>query len=227
MVRRLSSALRNPALSASVLFAVSVSLTTACGGSDSVSATIKNPTAASGSTAKVTGTPNDAGTAPTMAMPVSRFALSLDDLGNAFITNVPDTYVLDIDSYGKTRIFPTPEEGKAMLKQWGYLGGYETSFRPEGGDVAVLNGSYYIYVEAHLFGSADNAKKAFEYFDGKLKAAGVTPVEAAQLGNQSSAVKLAGGKIRNSSVDSVDHRFMFRRGNLVVIVRTLGADPFM
>jgi hypothetical protein len=227
MVRRLPSALRTSALSISVLCAVSVSLVTACGGGDSVSATIKDNTPASGSAAKVTGTPNDASAAPSLTMPVSRFALSLDDLGAAFITNVPDTYLLDIESYGKTRIFPTPEEGKTMLKQWGYQGGYETSFRPEGGDVAVLNGAYYIYVETHLFGSADNAKKAFDYFDAKLKASGATLVEAAQLGNQSSAVKAPGGKIRNSSVDSVDHRLMFRRGNLVVIVRTLGADPFM
>ena len=227
MVRRLSRALRTSALSASVLCVVSVSLVTGCSGRDGVSATIKNNTPASGSAVKATGTPNDPGAAPAMTMPASRFALSLDDLGAAFITNVPDTYVLNIESYGKTRIFPTPEEGKTMLKQWGYQGGYETSFRPEGGDVAVLNGAYYVYVETHLFESADSAKKAFDYFEAKLKAPGVTNVEAAQLGNQSIAVKAPGGKIRNSSVDSIDHRFVFRRGNLVAIVRTLGADPFM
>lgn len=227
MVRRLSRALRTSAVSASVLCAVSVSLVTACGGGDSVGATVKDNTPSSGSAATLTGTPNDPGATPVMTMPVSRFALSLTDLGTAFITNVPDTYVLDIESYGKTRIFPTPEEGKTMLKQWGYQGGYETSFRPEGGDVAVLNGAYFVYVETHLFGSADSAKKAFEYFDAKLKVPGVTNVDAAQLGNQSTAVKALGGKIRNSSVDSIDHRFMFRRGNLVVVVRTLGADPFM
>jgi hypothetical protein len=205
-------------------------MVTACGGGTSVGKTIQKQTpGANGSTAAVSAnaTPNDAKSAPTLTMPVSRFAVGLDDLGNAFITNVDETYVLDVKSYGGSMAFTSPADGEKMLTDWGYKGGYETGFRPEGGDTAVLNGAYNINIETHLFASDDGAKKAFDYFDCRLKTSGQQPLDAAQVGNQSEGWKFAGGKIKNSSESAVDHRFMFRRGNLVVIVRTLGAEAFM
>jgi hypothetical protein len=233
MVRRLSNVLRNSALSVSVLcacVAITAPLLAACGGDGAVGKTIQKNTPAPGaSTAAVSAdaTPNDAKTAPTLTMPVSRFTVGLDDLGNAFITNVDETYVLDVKSYGGSMAFSSAAEGQKMLTDWGYKGGYETGFRPEGGDTAVLNGAYNVYIEAHLFSSDDGAKKAFDYFDSRLKTSGQQPLDAAQVGNQSEGWKFAGGKIKNSSESAADHRFMFRRGNLVVIVKTLGADAFM
>ncbi|MEO9256306.1 MAG: hypothetical protein ABI305_12230 [Tepidiformaceae bacterium] len=232
MVRRLSNVLRHTALSASVLCAsvvIAVPVLSACGGDSGVAKTIQNTTPGANGTAGASAdaTPNDAKSAPTLTMPVSRFAVGLDDLGNAFITNVDETYVLNVKSYAASMAFTSPAEGEKLLTEWGYKGGYETGFRPEGGDTAVLNGAYNVNIETDLFASEDGAKKAYDYFDSRLKTSGQQPVEVAQVGNQSEGWKFAGGKIKDSSESAADHRFMFRRGNLVVIVRTLGADAFM
>lgn len=224
MVRRLSTALRSSALSASVLCAfalAAIPLLSACGGDATVKA--GNSTASASGSASAA---NDTKNSPTLKMPVSRFAIDLNDLGSAFITNVPDTYVLDATQYGHA-LTPQSEDGVNMLKDWGYEGGYETAFRPEGESKAVLQqGAYYVTVETHLFQSDTGAKKMYDYFVGYLKGA-TPPVASEPLGNESSGYKFLSGTITNSTVRAADHRFIFRRGNLVTIVKTLGADPSM
>jgi hypothetical protein len=192
-----------------------------CGGGSGANTTV--PTSVS-PTASI---PNDAKTAPTLTMPASRFAVSLDDLGNAFITNVPDTYVLTLDSYAGTRTWKSVDEGKKYLNEWGYLGGYETSFRPEGDDTAVLQGAYNVYVECDLFGTPDKAKSAFAYFTKQFTDAKAPAIGVAPIGNESVAYQFPLDKIRSSNISAVDHRLMFRRGNLIVVVRTTGAEGFM
>jgi hypothetical protein len=156
------------------------------------------------------------------------YSISQDDLGPGYITDIPATFVLDVQNYGKTATFSSEQEGQDLLTKWGYLGGYETGYSPEGRDVAVLNGAYYIKVEVHLFKDETGAKKAFDYFENRLRQAqSAQPVTAAQLGNQSSAWRTVFGKVPNSSVDAAYHRIVFRRGNLVSVVLTYGADPFM
>lgn len=222
MIRRSIRALGAPVLCASVLAA----LLAACGGGTKAA---PSGSAASGSpTASAQAAANDASTSPILTMPASRFALSLDDLGTAFITNVPDTFVLNAQNYGSSKTFAEGDNGEKLLTEWGYLGGYETSFRPEGSDKAILqNGAYDIAVETHLFKDESGAKKAYDYFEGRLKAGSAQPVNAPQLGNKSSAWRLVAGKIGTSTVDAAYHRFLFRRGNLVTVVMTYGADPFM
>ncbi|MCZ2110487.1 MAG: hypothetical protein LC118_13120 [Dehalococcoidia bacterium] len=227
MVRRLPRALAAPALAASLLV---VPLLGACGGNDNA-VKAGNGTGATPRGSATSGTassPNDAAKAPMLTMPASRFAISLDDLGLSFITNVPDTFVLNADNYGASKTFTSAEEGKQLLSKWGYLGGYETGFRPEGGEKAVLQGSYYINIETHLFQNEDGAKAAYDYFESRLKSVGAAqPVNAEPLGNKSSAWKLVSGKIAGSTIDAAFHRFLFRRGNLVTVIQTYGADSFM
>jgi len=222
MVLRSIRALGAPVLCTSIL----ISLLTACGGGKDAAASVP---AASGSPASsADASANDASTAPALTMPASRFALSLDDLGTAFITNVPATFVLDAKNYGVSKTFAEGDNGEKLLTDWGYLGGYETSFRPEGSDKAILqNGAYEIAVETHLFKDESGAKKAYDYFEGRLKAGQAQPVNAPLLGNKSSAWRLVNGKVGTSTVDAAYHRLMFRRGNLVTVVMTYGADPFM
>ena len=232
MIRWFATAFRTPALSAS-LVCVGIAvlpLLAACGGGSAVGKTIPDNTKTGSTAGPVANTtPNDASKSPTLAMPVSKYVVSLDDLGISFITNVDQTYVLTAANYGSSNVFKGGD-GPGMLASWGYKGGYETSFRPEGPDgpdKAVLNGAYYLWVEAHLFSSADNAQKAYDFFDTKLKALGGTSVEVAAIGNESEAWQFAQGAITGSNQQSVDHRVMFRRGNALFIVRTLGADSLM
>ena len=223
-----TNAFRVTALGASLiaLCALAVPVLMACGGDAGAGGTVPKtvvPTSSGGGGSVA----NDPGPAPTLKMPVSRFAASLDDLGNAFITNVPDTYVLTLDSLAKTASFKSEADGRKLLTDWGYLGGYETSYRPEGGDTAVLQGAFNAYVECDLFSTPANAEKAYNYYIQKFTDAKATATTLDTIGNQSAAFQFPGGSIRASSVNAVDHRLIFRRGNLVVVVRTLGADGFM
>ncbi len=180
-------------------------------------------------------TASNPSTEPTLAMPASRYAISVDDMpkdpstGNAaYLTDLRATFVLDVKNYGKTTAFSSADEGERLLTQWGYLGGYETGLIPEGRDATVLNGGYYVNVEVHLFKTADGAKKAFDQFNGVLSAGGKSQqVQTTALGNQSSAWTLTEGKVGNSTVNMVYHQLIFRRGNLVAAVLTRGAEGFM
>ena len=108
------------------------------------------------------------------------------------------------------------------------LGGYETGYTPEGREKAVLQGGFYSKFETHLFGDADGAKKAFDRFASYLKGTqGNQAVSALSVGNQSVAYQRIEGKVPNSSVNAVFHYLLFRRGNLVSVVFTYGAEGFM
>jgi hypothetical protein len=179
--------------------------------------------------ATVSPFPNDNSRSPLLEMPASRFSISQDDLGPGYITDIEFTWNLDGDSYGRTKTFPSPEEGWRLLNEWGYLGGYETSYSPEGYARAVLEGAYNVAVETHLFSTEEGAKAAYQYFKDRLSESISRPVSAFELGNESSAwlaVDTSQG-IAGSSVAAELHRYLLRRGNLLAMVVTYGAEPFM
>lgn len=205
-----------------VLFACAllVPLAAACGGS-STPKTIKN---ASGSTVPA----NDAGASPKVDMPVSRFAVSLDDLDpTAYRTDVNGVFDLTATNYGATATFDSAADGKKMLEGWGYKGGYEAGYLPISAPQSVLNGSYYINVEIHLFNNADGAKSAYTYFKGRISKSGAKEESAPQLGNESIGYSRANGLISGTEVGATIEQFMFRRGNVVAVVFTYGASGFM
>ncbi len=208
---------------AAFLLACTAVLTTsliACGGGDGAAAT----TAADPSRSST----NDSSPSPTLAMPVSRFSVSQDDLGANFLVDIPATLQLTAEDYAKAPVFASVAEGQSLLKQWGYLGGYETGYTPEGRERAVLQGGFYSKVETHLFNDAEGAKKCFDRFSAYLKATpGNQPQTAQAVGNQYAAFQRIEGKVPSSSVNSVFHYYLFRRGNLISVVFTYGADGFM
>ncbi len=208
-------------VSALCAFALAIPLLAACGGDDDDG----GPTSPTGSPQATT---NDNSTAPMLAMPVSRFSVTQEDLGILFLVDIPATFSETAEEYAKGPSFASQSDGMALLKQWGYLGGYETGYTPEGREKAVLNGGYYSKVESHLFKDEEGAKKAFAYFEARLKGtAGNQPVTATPVGNQWAAFQRLNGKVPGSSVSAVYHQYLFRRGNLVVAVLTYGADGFM
>jgi len=184
-------------------------------------------TAAAGSSASANATPDDPNAAPVLKAPASLYSINLDDLGTAFFTDISQTYVLTVDNYSTSKAFGSAAEGKKDLTDWGYLGGYETAYIPEGRETAVLQGQYYITIESHLFKTSDGAKQAYDYFNSKLKASVSTLVSGPQVGNESAIWKLVSGTIPTSTTPAAYHRLIFRRGNLVSVVLTSGADPFM
>lgn len=220
---------------AAVLCALAVAmLATGCGGGDgNASAGNPSPGATTGNRETATPTPSNdvdpgdgGGTPVVVDGPASKYAISQDDLGRGYITDIEQTFVLDAATYGQTSVFQDEGDGEAMLHSWGYRSGYETHYEPEGRLTTVLNGGYYLWVETHLFESDEGAKKAFEFFNSKL-ATTSQPVNADRVGDESSAWRLIHGKVPNSTVDAVFHRVVVRRGNLVAIIATWGAEPFM
>ena len=112
-----------------------------CGGSSgakTISGTPGTSATATGSAAAVNTTPDDPKAAPVLKAPASLYSINLDDLGTAFFTDISQTYVLTLDSYAAAQgAFASATEGKKDLTDWGYLGGYETAYIPEGRETAV------------------------------------------------------------------------------------------
>jgi len=201
-----------------------VPVLSACGDDDddADAAAIPSPTTAAQAT---TG---GSTASPTLSGPAGKYTVSLDDIGNAWLTDIPATFVLDPVKYGGTpRLFPTEAEGMKLLKEWGYVEGYETGFIPEGRDNAVLNGSYYIRVETHLFQTAEGAKQAYDYFRKLRTDSGASPAPVESLGNEAAGFVTVSGKIGSSSVNAAYHQVVTLRGNAVTITLTKGAQGFM
>jgi hypothetical protein len=205
----------------------------ACGGSDDdddgVSPTTSTDASPGASvTPSRSSVPVDSSSEPTVDPPASKYTLLLADIGDGYFTDRQHTFELTIENYSATASFPDQAEGERLLKEWGYEGGFETSYEPEGRQTDVLNGKYYVAVETHLFASPEGAQAAYAYFEEKLlEARRGEPIQAATVGNESSAWKYIDAKISGSSIDGVFHRFVIRRGNLVAVVQTWGADPLM
>ena len=183
--------------------------------------------AAGGPTATPTAAANDASFAPQLDGPATKYTLLHEDLGPGYLTDVQGTFVLDAASYGATAAFDDAEQGRRTLEEWGYIGGFETGYIPEQRETAVLNGGYYINIESHLFEDEAGARAAFEYFADRIDSSPAERVSAPPLGNESAAWRLVSGRVPSSTVEAVFHRYLFRRGNLVVIVATWGAEPLM
>ena len=177
-------------------------------------------------TASPAGSENP-GTSPKLDGPASKYSVSLDDLGANWITDIPATYVLKVENYAATRTFTSADEGRRLLNEWGYQSGYETGYSPEGRDAAVLNGAFYIHVESHLFAGEAGAKAAMAHFESRIKGTGAGPISVLPVGNESAAYTVTFGTIGKSKVNAVYHHVIFRRGNLVTVVLTKGAEGFM
>lgn len=196
----------------------------ACGGdSDDGTASSAGPT----ETSSTPVPPNDGAASPTLDAPAGKYSISIEDLGNGYITDIGYTFVITPEAYSKVRrIFASEAEGMRLLQEWGYLGGYETRYSPEGGDTALLGGRYRVYVESHLFKDEAGAKKAFDHLEGYLKNS-ANKVNVETVGNYASGWNKTFGKIGKTSVDAAYSQYLTRRGNLMTIVLVEGADGFI
>ena len=166
---------------------------------------------------------------PQASGPASKYTVLLEDVGLQWRTDVLKVLDIDKDFYADSGdVFVSRPEGMRLLNEWGYLEGYETKLVPEGPpDDSVLNGSYYITVETHRFEDADGAKKAYKYYADGITSDGAPPVAGKPVGNEHIGFTGIGPKIGKSNVNSQFEQIIFRRGNVVSIVLTTGAQGFM
>ncbi len=211
-----------------LLAAFPLLLAAACGG-DSEGADPSSSAGSPGASTTAAASRTVDGAQPVLAAPVNRFVVLLDDLPPGdYLTNIPYTLTLTAKDYGGTRAFNSPVEGEKQLNDWGYIAGYETQLIPEGRDAAVLNGAFHIWMEVHLFRDVAGAEKMYDYMTARVRGNKVSQeISALPIGNESSATKTVLGKVAGSKIDQATHQLLFRRGNLFVVVRTDGADPFM
>lgn len=159
----------------------------------------------------------------------SSFSVTEADIGASYDTDDDHTFARAAGDYQAFGFFDTPEEAKEKLAEWGYRGGYITGFDPVGLFADVLRGRYYSDVELHLFDSIEHAHMAFEHF--VRQRASVDGAEYLNSlpahGNEWAALKLVSGKVTNTDVDAVYHVYFMRRGNMVAVVQTRGAAPYM
>ncbi|MCC7363325.1 MAG: hypothetical protein IT303_03050 [Dehalococcoidia bacterium] len=225
-MRRWRTPLALSACAAAILFGAAA--TTACGDKDGGDAAATTATGGSpGSTRTSTGSSSTA--SPQLDGPANKYSLlNPDDVGQNWITDIAGTFVLTAENYPKPPLFTDAASGKKLLEEWGYLGGFETGLTPEGRQTAVLNGSFYVLMEVHLFEDEAGAEKAYDYFIEKLNGTkGVSPIGTERIGNESAAYKAIQGKVAGSTLDQAVHEVVFRRGNLVALAVTVGADSLM
>lgn len=165
---------------------------------------------------------------PEVSGPAGKYSVSLEDIGNAWLTDIARTFVISSESYCKQQcLFADQAEGEKYLDQWGYVQGYETGYIPEGRDDAVLKGGYYIKVETHLFKTAEGAKSAYDYFASYAAKSGAAQVPIQPVGNGASAFATLAGTIGETNVKALYHQVIFVRGNVLTVILTKGAQGFM
>jgi hypothetical protein len=219
---------RRLALAISCFLVSLTALGAACGDGAPADPTAPAGGSPAGTVSTVAGS-SDRVTQPDVKAPASQYSLLLDDVGlRSFLTDIPATYELDAAKYADSKVFDTVSDGVRLLNGWGYTGGYETGMWPEGREQAMLNGAYRILQEVHLFQTAAGAKGFYDYAVDRVKKAAVgQPVQAPGIGNESSSFYAVQGTIRSSRIGQAIHQVIFRRGNMVAVVQTVGAESFM
>ncbi len=202
----------------------------ACGDDDGGDGGVAGTTApASASSQSAAPGGFDTRSAPVVRAPASLYSILLEDVGfGNYITDIRGTYELVVENYSETAVFRNPADGAGLLRKWGYINGYETAMTPEGGEAAILNGGFVVIVETHVFKTTEGATEAYDFFLDVVKKNGVSqPVTAQPVGNSSYYARTVQGTIRGTTIGQAIHQVVFRRGNLVAIVRTIGSEPLM
>jgi hypothetical protein len=171
----------------------------------------------------------DGGPETQVAAPASQYTVQLYDLATSPIeTNPDETYPLNALGFAQNGYFADTEQGETLAAEWGYVDGYQSGLRPTGQIADVVQGGYYIRSEAYVFESVSGAQLAYGYLeDSHRNQAGSVEVDTKNLANESSSFEILEGTVGSSDKPAVYHRFLFRRGSMVAIVQTWGAQEFM
>lgn len=169
-----------------------------------------------------------AGFEPNLPLSAARYAPALNELPGNYEDFPPDTYQFTLQLFAGAGPFDLSADGEALAGQWGYADGFQGVFRPDALLAGVLRGQYFITTETHLFNSIEGAKAAFQTYDTWYsKIPGSEKVEVRLVGNEAIAFRLDSDPILDSGVAGVFYRVIFRRGNLVGVAQTYGAEPYM
>ncbi len=202
----------------------------ACGGSEGSGAPTLDGSTDVGQTPVVTPSTGgtEGGPSPVLFGPASRFLPSEEDLQGYYRADSANALGVGVELYGQVGPFKNPTEGQELAAEWGYEEGFIVGFDPAGLLSSVVQGNYYVTTEAHIFSSVEGAQSAYQQYVSFYEGTeGVEPQPMKPLANESSAWRAIGDKLGSTELDSVYHRFVARRGNVIFQVETLGASLFM
>lgn len=169
------------------------------------------------------------GPEPILPRPAAQFQPLHEDLVQGkFTVNSPNVFLVDRARFALLGQFSSGKVAAATIDTWKFVEGWSTQYDPEGQLAGVLKGGYYLNMETYLFETVDGAKGAYQSFLAQYESyPGTKKEDAAALGNESAGYSAINGKVSRSELDNAYHRFIFRRGNMVAIVQTNGAAPYM
>lgn len=192
----------------------------------------ENTPGVSPTTVGVNVTPSTGGTSggpePTAQGPAKVYSVFLEELPGAMRVNESETFAMNISTFSSSYWFDTERQGSESALEWQILDGFQAQFDPVGLSAQVLQGSYYVWTETYLFATTEGADAAFDHLDQRLGSRpGSERRTARLLANESAGFEFIQGTVGTSDVVGVFHRFIFRRGNVIGVVQTYGAQPFM
>jgi len=169
------------------------------------------------------------GPSPRLEAPAARYIPALEEAPPGYQVVPPETYGMNAFQFAtQSGLFAQIATGEQKAEEWRYLDGYRASYEPIGKGAEVVQGAYWLTIDAYLFEHPEGAEAAFGFLkDFYNEVKGSKQVQAPALANQSAAWQYEQGTILQSDVPAVYHRFVFRRGNLLTIVQTLGGTPSM
>ena len=108
------------------------------------------------------------------------------------------------------------------------MSGYQVLFEPDGLLAGVLEGRYYATILVHVFETPEGATAGYERYVSQTQSRdGTIREDAPSIGNQSSAWSIVLDTVGDSDVPAQFHQLIFRRGNLLAVVRTFGAEQYL
>jgi hypothetical protein len=195
---------------------------------NSVSKTIKSGVTADPSTASkppkstsgTTGGSDDA-----VKGPASLYSPGVKELPGVFSVNVPQTFTDNISTFASSYLFTSNSQGAQLAQQWGIIDGFKAAYDPDGLEAGLLSGRYYVQTETYLFDKSSGASEAYDYIQNVYSSrAGSEKQDAKQLGIKSAGYKIVEGTVGTSDQPKGYYSFMFKRGNVVAVVRIIGAE---
>jgi hypothetical protein len=160
--------------------------------------------------------------------PPAAYAPAVEELAGFFSVQDNETYGLSAGTFASLGPFDSRADGERLADEWGYDSGFRVIFQPDGLLAGVLEGRFFATIMIHEFETTQGAQEAFAHYktwsDGR---AGSEKEEAPDLGNESGAWSIVLGTVGNTEMETVYHRVVIRRGNIIADILTEGGKPFM
>jgi hypothetical protein len=207
---------------------IAVIAPSACSDNSGVGQTVKSGVTSDPSTASkppISTGGTSGGSDDAVKGPASLYSPARTELPGVFSVNVPETFTDNISTFASSYLFTNNQQGAQLAAQWGIIDGFKAAYDPDGLEAGLLSGRYYVSVETYLFDKSSGASDAYDFIQNVYSSrAGSEKQDAKPLGIKSAGYKIIQGTVGTSDQPKAYYSFMFKRGNVVAVVRITGAE---